>query len=496
MRLLIGIAGAAATCAVVAYAVRRRSRRSSARVNRSNGVVTTGALGLIGNTPLVRINSLSAQTGCEILAKCEFLNPGGSSKDRVALAIIREAEASGKLKPGGTIVEATAGSTGVSLALAAKACGYRCLLVAADDVSPEKLKLIRALGATLEVVKPASIANPQHPVNVARRRAAELGEGSVFADQFNNLANGRVHESSTGEEIWAQTRGAVDAFVMGAGTGGTLAGVVSYLKSRKPAVRAFLADPPGSALYNRVKHGVLYASQQQERSQRRHRYDTIIEGVGCDRVTANFANAKIDDAIRVEGERGCTSCTSFFSAPCCLNMSPRPFLGRVPAAPSFSSLPSLPQWRALPTSCTPPLFFIPLPISHTLALLPLPGCRYGEHPHGAASFGRRRFLRGCVLRHALLCRGRGRAEARAGAHDRYRALRWRPSLSRLAARATSTGCVREWHERPEVREREREQPAGVSQVGSHEPGRVHQGMRLEATVSDISLQYMQTSACQ
>ena len=356
MRLLIGIAGAGATCAVVAYAVRRRSRRSSARVNRSNGVVTTGALGLIGNTPLVRINSLSAQTGCEILAKCEFLNPGGSSKDRVALAIIREAEASGKLKPGGTIVEATAGSTGVSLALAAKACGYRCLLVAADDVSPEKLKLIRALGATLEVVKPASIANPQHPVNVARRRAAELGEGSVFADQFNNLANGRVHESSTGEEIWAQTRGAVDAFVMGAGTGGTLAGVVSYLKSRKPSVRAFLADPPGSALYNRVKHGVLYASQQQERSQRRHRYDTIIEGVGCDRVTANFANAKIDDAIRVEGERGCTSCTSFFSAPCCLNMSALPLRRRVPPAPSFGSLPSLPQWRALPTSCTPSPF--------------------------------------------------------------------------------------------------------------------------------------------
>ena len=240
-------AAAAVACCAVAY-VLHRYRRCIYGPDDSTVLVRDGALGLIGNTPMVRIHSLSEDTGCDILAKCEFLNPGGSSKDRVALAIIREAEASGRLKPGGTIVEATAGSTGVSLAWAAKACGYKCLLVAADDVSPEKLKLIRALGATLEVVKPASIANPDHPVNVARRRAAELGEGSVFADQFNNLANGRVHEATTGVEIWQQTNGAVDAFVMGAGTGGTLAGVARYLKARKPSVQVYLADPPGSAL--------------------------------------------------------------------------------------------------------------------------------------------------------------------------------------------------------------------------------------------------------
>jgi len=259
-----------------------------------------GPLGLIGDTPLVHVQSLSSATGCTILAKCEFLNPGGSSKDRVALRIVREAQESGALQPGGTIVEATAGSTGVSLALVARACSYKCLLVAADDTSPEKLRLIRALGATLEVVKPASIANPDHPVNVARRRAAELG--GVFADQFNNLANMRAHEHGTGREIWEQTKGQVDAFVMGAGTGGTLAGVSRYLKARKPSVRIVLADPPGSSLYHRVQHGVLYASQQQERSARRHRYDTVMEGVGCDRVTANFQAALVDQAYRINDD--------------------------------------------------------------------------------------------------------------------------------------------------------------------------------------------------
>jgi cysteine synthase A len=181
-----------------------------------------------------------------------------------------------------------------------RACGYKGLLVAADDVSKEKLRLIRALGADLEVVKPASIANPEHPVNVARRRAAELGAGSVFCDQFDNLANVRAHERTTGEEVWSQTGGRIDAFVMSAGTGGTIAGVSRILKARKPSCRVLLVDPPGSALYHRVRHGVLYTSQQQERSARRHRYDTIMEGVGCDRITANFAEAHIDDAYKVD----------------------------------------------------------------------------------------------------------------------------------------------------------------------------------------------------
>ena len=273
----------------------RRTRRPV----HASSAVQASVLDLIGETPLIRLHSLSAATGCEILAKAEFLNPGGSSKDRVALAMVREAEASGKLHPGGTVVEATAGSTGVSLALVARACGYKCLLVAADDTSPEKLRLIRALGARLEVVRPASIADPDHPVNVARRRAAELGEGSIFCDQFDNLANLRAHEAGTGREIWEQTHGRVDAFVMSAGTGGTLAGVSRYLKARRPSVRVFLADPPGSALYHRVAHGVLYTSQQQERTARRHRYDTIMEGVGCDRVTRNFEAACVDDAFKV-----------------------------------------------------------------------------------------------------------------------------------------------------------------------------------------------------
>ena len=234
-----------ASAAVVLAAMLVRVRR---RGGHGRTLGCSSSLDLIGNTPLVHLRALSEMTGCTILAKAEFLNPGGSSKDRVALAMVREAEASGQLLPGGALVEATAGSTGVSLAWVARACGYRCLLVAADDTSPEKLRLIRALGASLEVVKPASIANPGHAVNVARRRASEFGAGSVFCDQFNNLANMRAHEHGTGREIWEQTAGAVDAFVMGAGTGGTIAGVSAYLKARKPTVRTHrtcsLPSPP------------------------------------------------------------------------------------------------------------------------------------------------------------------------------------------------------------------------------------------------------------
>ena len=281
---------------VVLLLLRRRKKSNATSLGCS-------ALDLIGNTPLVHLRSLSAATGCEILAKAEYLNPGGSSKDRIALAIVREAEDAGRLKPGGTLVEATAGSTGVSLALVARAKGYRCLLVCADDASPTKLQLIRALGAELEVVKPAAIANPDAKENVARRRAAELGDGSICCDQFDNLANMRAHgENGTGGEVWEQTKGRVDAFVMGAGTGGTLAGVSAYLKERKPSVRCYLADPPGSALHHRVEHGVLYAQEQQERTAKRHRYDTIMEGVGCDRVTANFAKALVDGSFRVEDD--------------------------------------------------------------------------------------------------------------------------------------------------------------------------------------------------
>lgn len=258
----------------------------------------TTYLDMIGDTPLLHLRSLSRATRCRILAKAEFSNPGGSSKDRVAAAIVREAEASGALQPGGTLVEATSGSTGVSLALIARARGYKCLLVMPDDTSAEKVRTARALGAEVEVVKPAPIASDENAVNVARRRAQER-PGSVFCDQFENLANMHAHTHGTGREIWEQTAGEVDAFVMSAGTGGTLAGVSAYLKAKRPSLRVLLVDPPGSALYHRVNHGVLYCSQQQERTARRTRYDSIVEGVGIDRVTGNLAQAQVDAAYRV-----------------------------------------------------------------------------------------------------------------------------------------------------------------------------------------------------
>jgi len=273
-------------------------RRSTRKVP----LPVTSLLDLIGNTPLIELRTLSRATGCRILAKAEFMNPGGSTKDRVAAAIVVDAERRGTLRPGGTIVEATAGSTGVSLALVARARGYNCLLVTPDDTSAEKQRLMRALGATLEVVKAAGISDPNHAVNVARARAAELGDGSIFCNQYDNLANMHAHEAGTAEEIWRQTGGDVDAFVMGAGTGGTIAGVSRVLKERQPRVRIFLADPPGSALYHRVEHGVAYSLEQQERTARRHRYDTIMEGVGCDRLTTNFSTAQVDEAFRISDD--------------------------------------------------------------------------------------------------------------------------------------------------------------------------------------------------
>ena len=225
------LAAALSACCAAAMAARWLRRRARSGPPDRGGAL----LSLIGNTPLIELRTLSARTGCRVYAKCEFLNPGGSSKDRVAAAIVAEAEATGALAAGGTVVEATAGSTGVSLAMVARARGYRCLIVAPDDTSEQKLRLIRALGADLEVVRPAPIADASHAVNVARRRAAER-EGSVYCDQFNHAANSRAHEQ-TGREVWEQTHGQIDAFVMGAGTGGTIAGVSRYLKARKPSVQ-------------------------------------------------------------------------------------------------------------------------------------------------------------------------------------------------------------------------------------------------------------------
>lgn len=225
-------------------------------------------------------------------------------KDRVAARILQEALASGRLRPGGLVTEGTAGSTGISLALVAPCFGVRCHVVMPDDAAEEKAATIRALGATVERVRPVGITHPQHFVNVARRVAqAELdahGPGAaLFADQFENTANFRAHCETTGPEIWAQTGGRVDAFVAAAGTGGTLAGVAACLRERQPRVRLFLIDPPGSGLFNKVTRGVMYCAAEAEGTRLRHPQDTVTEGIGINRLTANFALAPpLDGAFR------------------------------------------------------------------------------------------------------------------------------------------------------------------------------------------------------
>lgn len=289
---------------------------SRTRKKRRRRLEAGGYAALIGNTPLVELRSLSQATGCRVFAKAEFLNPGGTSKDRVALQMIEEAERTDRLRPGGTVVEGTSGSTGIALAALCRARGYRCLIVMPDDQAKEKVGLLRQFGAEVEVVKPAGIANPNHYYNRARARAEELGDAAaaggggdvnaVFMDQFETAANFRAHYEGTGPEAWAQLWDEhglrPDAFVMSAGTGGSIAGVSRCWKERDPNVRVFLVDPPGSALYNKVKHGVCYAAQQRERGVRRHRYDTIAEGIGLDRITANFAEARVDDAFAVSDQ--------------------------------------------------------------------------------------------------------------------------------------------------------------------------------------------------
>ena len=202
--------------------------------------------------------------------KAEYENPGGTSKDRVARQIVEDAEDAGLLRPGGTITEGSSGSTGISLALMAACRGYACKVFMPDDQAVEKSNLLRTLGAEVARVKPVSIVHPKHYVNLARA-AAESTPGGFFADQFENLSNFHAHLTTTGPEIWTQTGGAVDAFVMGSGTGGTIAGVSTYLKGLKPSVRVFLADPQGSSLFHKVKHGVCYAEEQAEAKVRRHR---------------------------------------------------------------------------------------------------------------------------------------------------------------------------------------------------------------------------------
>jgi cysteine synthase A len=248
--------------------------------------VADGLAGAIGNTPLIRLARASAATGCSILGKAEFMNPGGSVKDRAGLAIIEAAERDGSLKPGGAIVEGTAGNTGIGLTLVANARGYRSVIVMPETQSQEKIAFLRMIGADLRLVPAKPYKDPGNYVHVSRRLAEEMG--AVWANQFDNLANREGHRATTGEEIWAQTGGKVDAFTCSCGTGGTLAGVGMALKAHDPKVKIVLADPEGSGLYGWVKSGDLTVTGS-----------SITEGIGQSRVPGNLAGAPIDDAVRI-----------------------------------------------------------------------------------------------------------------------------------------------------------------------------------------------------
>ncbi len=252
--------------------------------------IKTGFVGTVGNTPLIRLNSFSDETGCEILGKAEFLNPGGSVKDRAALHIIKDAEEKGLLKPGGTVVEGTAGNTGIGLAHICNAKGYKCLIVIPDTQSQEKMDALRTLGAEVRPVPAVPYKDPNNYVKLSGRLAEEM-ENAIWANQFDNLANRQSHYETTGPEIWEQTNGKVDAWVSATGTGGTFAGVSLYLKEKNPNIKAILADPMGSGLYSYVKTGEITLEGS-----------SITEGIGNSRITANMEGVPIDDAIQV-GDR-------------------------------------------------------------------------------------------------------------------------------------------------------------------------------------------------
>lgn len=255
----------------------------------------SGFVGSIGNTPLIRLNRISDMTGCEILAKAEFMNPGGSVKDRAALAIVLDAEKKGDLKPGGTIVEGTAGNTGIGLALVGNALGYRTVIVIPDTQSQEKKDMLRLCGADLREVPAVPFKNPDNFVHVSRRLAEDLAKtepaGAIWANQFDNLANRQGHIDLTGPEIFEQTGGKVDGFICAVGTGGTLSGVGIALKERNPDIKIGLADPMGAAIFNYFKHGELKSSG-----------NSITEGIGQGRITANIEGMPIDEMYQVPDE--------------------------------------------------------------------------------------------------------------------------------------------------------------------------------------------------
>ncbi|WP_128892039.1 cysteine synthase A [Erythrobacter sp. HKB08] len=249
-------------------------------------------LELIGNTPLVLLKGASEEAGCEIYGKCEFANPGASVKDRAALGIIRDAEASGDLKPGGCVVEGTAGNTGIGIALVANALGYRTIIVMPDNQSKEKMDTLRALGAELVTVPPTKYSDCNHFVHTSRRLAEDT-EGAIWANQFDNTANRKAHIEGTAKELWDQLEGRIDGFTCAAGTGGTIAGVGMGLKEFDENVRIALTDPHGAALYNYFANGELKAEGS-----------SVAEGIGQGRITANLEGAPIDTQFRISDEVG------------------------------------------------------------------------------------------------------------------------------------------------------------------------------------------------
>mgnify|MGYP000698109618 CR=1 FL=1 len=257
--------------------------------------VREGFVGSIGNTPLIRLDRISRETGCEIYGKAEFLNPGGSVKDRAAWAIVRDAERSGKLHPGGVIVEGTAGNTGIGMSLVGNARGYRTVIVIPETQSREKKDMLRLCGAELREVPAVPYRDPNNYVHVSGRLADEIAaedpRGSVWARQFDNTANRQGHAETTGPEIWEQTGGRVDGFICAVGTGGTLAGVAGALREKSPSVRIGLADPPGAALYSYFTAGELKAEGS-----------SITEGIGQGRITGNLEGLAVDHAYQIPDE--------------------------------------------------------------------------------------------------------------------------------------------------------------------------------------------------
>jgi len=247
----------------------------------------------IGNTPLIRLKAASEITGCNIYGKAEYLNPGGSVKDRTALGLIKNAEDKKLIKKGGTIVEGTAGNTGIGLCLIGNSLGYKTIIVMNDNQTQEKKDMLKNIGADLRLVNPKPYKDDGNFVKVAGRLADELRPGNnngvVWANQFDNTANAKAHYETTGNEIWEQTQGKIDGFICSSGTGGTISGVSNALKEKNKDIKIYLSDPKGSALYNYIKNGELKSEG-----------GSITEGIGSSRITKNFENAKIDDAYSID----------------------------------------------------------------------------------------------------------------------------------------------------------------------------------------------------